>query len=115
NFLLVYQGNVDNDLAEYMTWVDQQIENLTGKPLPTSDQNALIITDDSDLGKLSLCIIEAEITRLETLFSADKLVRDQYSTLTQRIAQENSALNALETKLVDAQGAANRIDELKLE
>ena len=44
------------------------------------------------------------MTRLEALFSADKIVGDQYALLTGRIAQENSALQTLETRLADAQG-----------
>ena len=55
------------------------------------------------------------MTRLEALFSADKLVRDQYSALTGRIAQENSALQTLETRLTDAQGAAARRKDLQSE
>jgi hypothetical protein len=55
------------------------------------------------------------MTRLEALFSADKLVRDQYAALTSRIAQENSALQTLEARLTDAQGAAARRKELQTE
>ena len=55
------------------------------------------------------------MSRLEALFSADKLVRDQYAALTTRIAQENSALQTLETRLTDAQGAAARRKELQTE
>ena len=53
--------------------------------------------------------------RLEALFSADKVVRDQYAALTGRIAQENSALQTLETRLTDAQGAAVRRKDLQTE
>ena len=55
------------------------------------------------------------MSRLEALFSADKLVRDQYAALTGRIAQENSALQTLETRLTDAQGAAARRKDLQIE
>ena len=55
------------------------------------------------------------MTRLEALFSADKVVRDQYAALTGRIAQENSALQTLETRLTDAQGAAVRRKDLQTE
>jgi hypothetical protein len=55
------------------------------------------------------------MSRLEALFSADKLVRDQYAALTGRIAQENSALMTLQTRLADAQGAAVRRKELQTE
>ena len=55
------------------------------------------------------------MTRLEALFSADKLVREQYTALTGRIAQENSALQTLEKRLTDAQGAAARRKNLQKE
>ena len=43
------------------------------------------------------------------------MVRDQYAALTGRIAQENSALQTLETRLTEAQGAAARRKELQAE
>lgn len=55
------------------------------------------------------------MSRLEVLFSADKLVRDQYTALNQRITQENSALLVLESRLSDAQGAAARRRDLQVE
>ena len=74
-----------------------------------------LIADNADLATLPLAPIAAEMTRLEALFSADKLVRDQYAALTGRIAQENSALQTLETRLTDAQGAAARRKDLQTE
>lgn len=55
------------------------------------------------------------MTRLEALLSAEKVVRDQYAALTSRIAQESSALQTLESRLEDAQGAAARRKELQTE
>ena len=60
------------------------------------DPNVALIPENADLSTVSLAPIAAEMTRLEALFSADKLVRDQYAALTGRIAQENSALQTLE-------------------
>ena len=55
------------------------------------------------------------MTRLEALVSADKLIRDQYSALSLRIAQENTALQSLQTRLTDSQGAAVRKKDLQTE
>nr|WP_245419964.1 hypothetical protein [Phyllobacterium salinisoli] len=55
------------------------------------------------------------MTRPEALFNADKLVREQYAALTGCIAQENSALQTLETRLTGAQGAAARRKDLQTE
>jgi hypothetical protein len=55
------------------------------------------------------------MTRLEALFSADKAVRNQYTSLTKRIGQENATLKVLEEKLADAKGAALRRRSLQAE
>ncbi|PTM88400.1 hypothetical protein [Mycoplana dimorpha] len=46
---------------------------------------------------------------------ADKLVRDQYAALSQRIALENTTLAGLQSRLTDAQGALARRKELQVE
>jgi hypothetical protein len=114
-FLLIYKGDVDKSLTAYIAWADQQIANLNGVPPPPGNPNVQLIADNADLSTLPLAPIAAEMARLEALFSADKLVRDQYSALTGRIAQENSALRSLETRLTDAQGATARRRDLQTE
>jgi hypothetical protein len=113
-FLLIYKGDVDKSLTAYIAWADQEVAKLNGIP-PTGDPNVQLIADNAALAALPLAPIAAEMTRLEALFSADKLVRDQYSALTRRIAQETSALQTLETRLTDAQGAATRRKDLQTE
>lgn len=114
-FLLIYKGDVDKSLAAYIAWADGEIRKLNGVPPPPGDPNVALIPDNADVSTLPLAPIAAEMTRLETLFSADKVVRDQYAALTGRIAQENSALQALEVRLTDARGAAARRKNLQTE
>ena len=114
-FLLIYKGDVDKSLAAYIGWVDGEVRKLNGAPPLPGDPNVALIPDSADLSTLPLVPIAAEMTRLEALFSADKLVREQYTALTGRIAQENSALQTLETRLTDAQGAAARRKDLQTE
>lgn len=114
-FLLVYKGDVNKSLVGYVAWADKQIAELTGQTLQPGDPNTPLIIDDVDLGTLNLSTVVAEMTRLEALFSADKVVRDQYTALTKRIGQENAALKALEMKLADAQGAVARRKALQAE
>jgi len=64
---------------------------------------------------VKLATIKAEMARLERFISADKVIRDQYAALSSRIAQENAALKTLETRLIDAQGAAARRKALQSE
>ncbi|PDS43336.1 phosphotransferase [Rhizobium anhuiense] len=114
-FLLIYKGDVDKSLAGYVVWADQQIAALTGPAVPAGDPNTPLFPDTADLSKLTLNTLLAEMTRLEALVSADNIVRGQYSTLSQRIAQENTALQSLQARLTDAQGAAARRKELQSE
>jgi hypothetical protein len=115
DFLLIYKGDVDKSLTAYIAWADGEIRKLNGVSPPPGDPNTALIADTADLTTLPLAPIVAEMARLEALFSADKLVREQYTALTNRIAQENSALQTLETRLTDAQGAAARRKDLQAE
>ncbi len=114
-FLLIYKGNVDKSLTAYVAWADGEVRKLNGVSPPPGDPNVALIPATADLSALPLAPIAAEMTRLEALFSADKVVRDQYTALTGRIAQENSALQTLETRLTDAEGAAVRRKDLQTE
>ncbi len=114
-FLLDFKGAVDNDLAGYIRWVDGEINELTGLPVAITDPNVAIIPVDAELSSLPLNTLQAEMTRLGNLISADQLIRNQYTALTQRIAHENSTLQTLETRLKDAQGANIRRQELNVE
>ena len=107
-FLLIYKGDVDKSLEAYIEWADGEVGKLNGAAPPPGAPNVALIPENADLSTVPLAPIAAEMTRLEALFSADKLVRNQYSALTGRIAQENSALQTLEKRLTDAQGAATR-------
>lgn len=115
DFLLVYQGDVDKRLADYLAWADYEIAKLNGVPLPPGDPNVSLIDNRIDLNTLALAPITSEMTRLEALLGADKLVRDQYAALTTRITQETAALQVLETRLQDAQGATERRKALQIE
>jgi hypothetical protein len=114
-FLLVYKGDVDRALTGYIAWADEQISSLNGQPVTLVDPNATLIASEADLTKLPLSLLKAEMGRLEKLISADTIVRNQYSALTQRIATENSALQQLKMQLVDAQGAGERRKALQQE
>ena len=114
-FLLDYKGDVDKALADYIAWADHEIANLNGVSPSPGDPNIALIADGEDLAMVKLATIKAEMARLERFISADKVIRDQYAALSSRIAQENAALKALETRLIDAQGAAARRKALQSE
>jgi hypothetical protein len=114
-FLLVYKGDVDKALSGYIVWVDQEIAKINGVRPPPGDPNVPLIADGEDLTTVKLATIKAEMARLEQLISADTIIRNQYTALSSRIAQENTALKILEMRLTDAQGAAVRRKTLQTE
>lgn len=114
-FLLVYKGNVDESLAGYITLADKEIADLTGVAPLLEDPSVALIADSADLSACPLALLVAEMTRLESLFTAEKLVREQYTALTARITKETVALKSLEVRLTDAQGAHARRKDLQTE
>lgn len=115
DFLLVYKGNVDKALTDYVALADLEIANINGDAPTAGDPNVALIADGEDLATVKLARINAEMTRLERFISADTVVRKQYGSLSMRIAQESIALKALETRLTDAQGAMARRKALQSE
>ena len=114
-FLLDYKGDVYNALAGYIVWVDREIAKINGVPPPPGNPNVALIAPGEDLATVNLATIKAEMARLEQFISADTVIRNQYTALSSRIAQENSALKTLEMRLTDAQGAAKRRKALQTE
>ncbi|WP_439864702.1 TrlF family AAA-like ATPase [Pseudomonas antarctica] len=114
-FLLEYHGDVDTNLKGYLVWADEHISKLSGVPVTHADPQVELIGQDVPLENVPLALISAEMTRLEALFSADKLIRDQYTALTKRIGIENASLATLQTRLIDAQGALERRKLLQAE
>ncbi len=115
DFLLIHKGDVDKNLFDYIVWANSNITKLNGEFVEQGDPNTSYIIGDIDLNTLGLTTIIAEMTRLESFLSADKIVRDKYAALSKRIGQENTALKALEVKHTDAVGAAMRRKNLQNE
>ncbi|MFG1419940.1 AAA family ATPase [Xanthobacter sp. V0B-10] len=112
-FLLDYTGPVDANLEGYVKWADGKIAELKGTPLVPGDPNKPYFPDDTDLSKLSQAMLDAEMSRLEKLVSADKETQRRYTALSGNIATETAALQTLNEKLKDAQGAKDRAKDLQ--
>jgi hypothetical protein len=112
-FMLDYTGPVDADLEGYVKWVDGKIAELKGIPPVPGDPNKPYFPDDTDLSKLSQAMLDAEMSRLEKLVSADKETQRRYTALSGNIATETAALQTLNEKLKDAQGAKDRAKDLQ--
>ena len=115
DFLLIYKGDVDKALTEYISWADKEVAKLQGAVPPVGDQNTPLVADTEDLSTVQLARLKAEMARLEQIIGADAAVRKQYTALSTRISQENVAFKALEDRLLDVQGAAARRKTLQAE
>ncbi len=78
-FLLDYKGSVDENLASYVNWADGKIAELKGVPPAPGDPNMPYFPDDTDLSKLCQAVLDAEMSRLEKLVSADKDIQRRYT------------------------------------
>jgi hypothetical protein len=112
-FLLDYKGNVDNALAEYIVWAEGKISGLKGEPPSLGNDQTPYISNDADLDTLPLALLEAEMSRLEKLVSADRQIQRNYAMLTSRITAESAALETLKQKFIDASGAKDRRQQLQ--
>jgi hypothetical protein len=108
DFLLVYQGDVDKALIDYVAWADKETAKLNGVAPSEGDPAIPLIQADADLKTIPLAALKAEMGRLEKRISADTVVRNQYTALSKKIATEKAALQVLKTRLDDAKGAAER-------
>jgi hypothetical protein len=113
DFLLDYKGPVDDHLVGYVKWADGKIGELRGTMPVTGDPDQPYFSDDTDLSTLSQALLEAEMTRLEKLVSADKETQRRYAALSSSIATETAALRVLTEQLNDARGAKDRARELQ--
>ena len=115
-FMLDYTGEVDDDLEKYIKWADGKIAELKGAPpAPLDDTKTPYFPDDADLAKLPQAVLEAEMTRLEKLVSADKETQRKYAALSQKITTETAALQTLKQRLEDSKGAKERARKLQTE
>nr|WP_229506325.1 hypothetical protein [Massilia sp. BJB1822] len=65
DFLLDYQGNVDDALNGYIQWADKELETLNGEAPPEGDTNVPLVAIDADLTIIKLSVLKAEMARLE--------------------------------------------------
>jgi ABC-type cobalamin/Fe3+-siderophores transport system ATPase subunit len=115
DFLLNYKGDVDLALNNYIAWADQEIAKINGVPPPSGDPNVPLIPADSDLRLVQLAMLKAEMGRIEKFISADTVIQNQYQALSKKISTEKTALQALNTRLEDAKGSAERRKSLQQE
>ena len=112
-YLLNYSGDVDASVAQHLVTSRTGAKNWKGiAPTPNADPNAAYIADDADISRLPLATLEAEIQRLEKLISIDRDTANRFTAVSRRITEESIALQRLNLRLEDCEGAPERIKGL---
>jgi len=114
-FLLGFSGDVDALLVRRISDAAKNLEDWKGKAPTNIDESKSLIQEGMELDKLPLAILEAEITRLQNLVSADKVITERYKAVSRKITQESASLKSLQEKLEDCEGAKGRIISLRKE
>jgi hypothetical protein len=115
-FLLDYMGEVDVTLTDKLAKVRGAIQSWKGTaPKINTDATISYIPENSDLEKLPLATLEAEIGRMEKLVSVDMDTAKKFGAISKRLTEEKTALTTLQEKLKDCEGAEERAKELAKE
>lgn len=115
SFLTDFKGDVDKLVTDHLTSAQKNMQGWKGTTPPPVTGGAAYIPDNAELQKLPLALLEAEITRLTSLISADATTAQRFNAISQKIAQEQAALTGLTEKLKDYEGAQGRVDNLRVE
>lgn len=112
-FLLDYKGDVDTAIASHVANARKGTAEWKGtSQVAVSDPSAALIPDDAVLDRQALALLEAEIARIEKLVSVDKDTANKFAALSKRITEETAALARLKERLVDCEGAKERVKAL---
>ena len=112
-FLLTHSGDVDVLLEAKSKEAVKSVATWRGStPSSAVEDSGAFLQDNADPLETPLAVLEAEIGRLEKLVAADRETANKLSALSKRIAEETAALERLQEKLKDCEGAADRAIEL---
>lgn len=112
-FLIDFRGDVDKVISEKLDAAQKNAKGWKGVAPLLADPKTSFITDDADLKQQPLALLEAEISRLTALVSADSTTAQRFTAISQKIAQEQAALTNLKEKLADYEEARVRVAVLQ--
>ena len=112
-FMLKYSGDVDGIVAEKAGEAKKSARALKGDaPKTAVADSGAFLSETADPAAAPLAILEAEIRRLEKLVAADSETARKLTAISQRIAEETTALERLKERLTDCEGAHERAQVL---
>ena len=108
-FLLKYSGDVDDIVTTKAGETEASVRSWKGTtPTSAVDTSGAFLSTTADPANTPLAVLEAEIKRLEGLVAADKEIARKLSAVSKRIAEEKAALERLQERLADCEGAHDR-------
>jgi hypothetical protein len=112
-FLLDYKGDVDSVITSHLASARKEATERKGTPpAGAADLGGALVPGGAELIRQPLALLEAEISRLEQLVSADKDTARKFAALSKRIVEETAALERLKERLSDCAGAKDRAKTL---
>lgn len=115
-FLLGYTGDVDSVIAGNLGTARKGAKDWKGAAQAQPDDPAVsLIPAGAELERQPLALLEAEVIRLEKLIGEDKDAARKFAAVSKRITEEAVALQRLEERLADCEGAKGRAAALVVE
>ncbi len=112
-FLLKYAGDVGSTLANRASAAQRSSDGWRGKAVSVVDPQTALIAPDADLSQESLARLEAEIGRIQAQINTDTTTAARYAAISKKIDEERAALNQLNDRIKNAEGAGARAGELR--
>jgi hypothetical protein len=115
-FLLGYTGDVDSVITTHLGAARKGTKDWKGAAQPpAADPAVALIPAEAELEHQPLALLEAESSRLEKLIGEDKDAARKFSAISKRITEETVALQRLQERLADCEGAKDRAAALVVE
>ena len=112
-FLMDYKGNVDEALSRSIKFTTEQAFLWKGEtPDKSTKPDESILPKDTEYSQVPLSLLEAEISRVQSLVNVDRQIAEKFTTISKKITEENATLQKLNIKLEDCKGASARLDQL---
>jgi ABC-type cobalamin/Fe3+-siderophores transport system ATPase subunit len=112
-FMTDFVGDVDKVVSDKLAETRNGAKSWKGIAPTTSASDTPFISNDADLIKTPLALLEAEINRLTSLISVDKDTALRFTAITQKITQEQAALGVLKENFADYVDAKTRVVNLR--
>ena len=119
-FDFTFAGDVESILASRIEQAKRAVAALEGLPTPPgqddgADPTVPLVSEGGDLSTHPLGLLERELARLRKLVGLDGQNARRYKQIYDKVSKAKLALGKLDAEIEKAKGAADRIEELRLQ